>query len=74
MDPHDQLDAVYEGLVHWADVLLVSTPIRWGAASSLYFKMVERRRQEGVAAAHARVAGRGRRGRGGRLDAPPTGA
>ena len=28
--------------VHWADVLLVATPIRWGAASSLYYKMVER--------------------------------
>ena len=26
----------------WADVILVSTPIRWGAASSLYYKMVER--------------------------------
>ena len=29
-------------LVHWADVVVVSTPIRWGAASSLYFKMAER--------------------------------
>jgi multimeric flavodoxin WrbA len=28
--------------VHWADILLVATPIRWGAASSLYYKMVER--------------------------------
>jgi len=42
MDPNDQLDVVYESLVHWADVILVSTPIRWGAASSLYYKMVER--------------------------------
>jgi nitrite reductase/ring-hydroxylating ferredoxin subunit/multimeric flavodoxin WrbA len=42
MDPDDQLDRVYESLVHWADVILVSTPIRWGAASSLYYKMVER--------------------------------
>ena len=42
MDPDDQLDQVYEALVHWADVILVATPIRWGAASSLYFKMVER--------------------------------
>jgi len=33
---------VYEALVHWADVALVATPIRWGAASSLYFKMAER--------------------------------
>ena len=42
MDPTDQLDRVYEGVVHWADVILVGTPIRWGAPSSLYFKMVER--------------------------------
>jgi len=42
MDPADQMDRVYEGLVHWADVFLVATPIRWGAASSLYFKMTER--------------------------------
>lgn len=42
MDPDDQLDRVYEGLVHWADVILVATPIRWGGASSLYYKMVER--------------------------------
>jgi multimeric flavodoxin WrbA len=42
MDPDDQLDQVYEAFVHWADVFLVATPIRWGAASSLYFKMIER--------------------------------
>jgi nitrite reductase/ring-hydroxylating ferredoxin subunit/multimeric flavodoxin WrbA len=42
MDPDDQLDRVYEALVHWADVVLVATPIRWGAASSLYFRMAER--------------------------------
>lgn len=42
MDDKDELTAVYEALVHWADVLLVSTPIRWGQASSLYFKMAER--------------------------------
>ena len=42
MDPEDQLDRVYEAIVHWADVVLVATPIRWGAASSLYHKMVER--------------------------------
>src|SRR2546428_6534851 len=41
-DPDDQLTAVYEGLVHWADVLILSTPIRWGNASSLYYKMAER--------------------------------
>jgi multimeric flavodoxin WrbA len=28
--------------VHWGDVILVATPIRWGAAGSLYQKMVER--------------------------------
>jgi nitrite reductase/ring-hydroxylating ferredoxin subunit/multimeric flavodoxin WrbA len=42
MDSTDQLAEVYELTVHWADVLLVATPIRWGAASSLYYKMVER--------------------------------
>jgi multimeric flavodoxin WrbA/nitrite reductase/ring-hydroxylating ferredoxin subunit len=42
MDEADELDRVYEGLVHWADVILVATPIRWGAASSLYYKLVER--------------------------------
>jgi len=42
MDPNDQLDRVYEAFVHWGDVILVATPIRWGAASALYYKMVER--------------------------------
>jgi multimeric flavodoxin WrbA len=42
MDPGDQMDQVYEALVHWADVLLLSTPIRWGASSSLFYKMAER--------------------------------
>lgn len=42
MDETDQLDQIYEALVHWSDVIIVSTPIRWGAASSLYYKMVER--------------------------------
>jgi nitrite reductase/ring-hydroxylating ferredoxin subunit/multimeric flavodoxin WrbA len=41
-DPGDQLTAVYEGLVHWADIVLIATSIRWGAASGLYFKMAER--------------------------------
>ncbi len=56
MDPADQLDRVYEAIVHWADVILVSTPIRWGNASSLYFKMVERmnciQNQETIANKH----------------------
>ncbi|MCB9846272.1 MAG: NAD(P)H-dependent oxidoreductase [Phycisphaeraceae bacterium] len=42
MDPKDQMDRVYEAVVQWADVILVATPIRWGAPSSLYAKMVER--------------------------------
>ncbi|MBK8915585.1 MAG: NAD(P)H-dependent oxidoreductase [Phycisphaerales bacterium] len=42
MDPADELDRVYEAIVHWADVFLVATPIRWGSASSLYYKMIER--------------------------------
>lgn len=42
MDETDQMDRIYEALVHWADVILVATPIRWGAASSLYYKMIER--------------------------------
>ena len=42
MDSADQMDQVYEALVHWADAIIVASPIRWGAASSLYFKMAER--------------------------------
>ncbi len=56
MDPSDQMDQVYEGIVHWADVIIVATPIRWGAASSLYYKMVERmncvQNQETIANKH----------------------
>ncbi|HEX5778791.1 MAG TPA: Rieske 2Fe-2S domain-containing protein [Xanthobacteraceae bacterium] len=42
MHPNDQMDQVYEALVHWADAVIVATPIRWGAPSSLYYKMAER--------------------------------
>ena len=42
MDSNDQMEQVYEALVHWADVVIISSPIRWGAGSSLYFKMAER--------------------------------
>jgi len=42
MDSKDELTPVYEAIVHWADVVLISTPIRWGSASALYYKMVER--------------------------------
>jgi multimeric flavodoxin WrbA len=56
MDSKDQMDKVYEGVVHWADVIVVATPIRWGGASSLYYKMIERmnciQNQETVANRH----------------------
>lgn len=42
MDEKDELTPIYDALVHWADVVLIATPIRWGQASSLYFKMAER--------------------------------
>ncbi len=42
MDKTDQMEQVYEAFVHGADVILLATPIRWGAASSLYYRMVER--------------------------------
>jgi len=42
MDQADEMDRVYEALVHWADAVIVASPIRWGTASSLYFKMAER--------------------------------
>ena len=41
-DPADELVQVYEALIFWADVVLVATPIRWGNASSLYYKLIER--------------------------------
>ena len=42
MDENDQMDCIYEALVHWANSIVIASPIRWGAASSLYFKMAER--------------------------------
>ena len=42
MDKTDEMEQVYEALVHWADVMILATPIRWGSASSLFFKMAER--------------------------------
>lgn len=42
LDFQDEMAKIYEALVFWADVVVVATPIRWGAASSLYYKMVER--------------------------------
>ena len=56
MDSKDQMDRVYEGIVHWADVIVIATPIRWGGASSLYYKMIERmnciQNQETLASRH----------------------
>jgi nitrite reductase/ring-hydroxylating ferredoxin subunit/multimeric flavodoxin WrbA len=42
MDPSDQMDRVYDAFVHWADAVIVASPIRWGVGSSLYFRMAER--------------------------------
>ncbi len=42
MDPHDEMEQVYEAMVHWGDVVVLATPIRWGQAGSLFFKMAER--------------------------------
>ena len=41
-DPADEMQEVYEALVFWADVVVLATPIRWGNASSLFYKMAER--------------------------------
>jgi len=38
----DKMDIIYYGIVSWADIVLISTPIRYGNASALYYKMVER--------------------------------
>jgi multimeric flavodoxin WrbA/nitrite reductase/ring-hydroxylating ferredoxin subunit len=42
MDEKDEMEHVYEAFVYWADAIVVASPIRWGAASSLYFRMAER--------------------------------
>ena len=42
MDASDQMVEVYEALVFWCDAVILSSPIRWGSASSLYFKLIER--------------------------------
>ena len=56
MDPADEMVRVYEAFVQWGDIFLVATPIRWGQASSLYYKMVERmncvQNQETIANRH----------------------
>jgi multimeric flavodoxin WrbA len=42
MQPDDGMTEVYRSMILWADIVLLATPIRWGNASSLYFKMAER--------------------------------
>lgn len=42
MDINDGMTQVYRDMVLWADIVLLATPIRWGNASSLYYKMAER--------------------------------
>ena len=42
MDSKDGMTNIYRDMVLWADVVLLATPIRWGNASSLYYKMAER--------------------------------
>jgi multimeric flavodoxin WrbA/nitrite reductase/ring-hydroxylating ferredoxin subunit len=42
MDATDQMAEVYEALIFWADAVILASPIRWGSASSLYFKLIER--------------------------------
>ena len=42
MDKEDEMIQIYEQVILWSDVVLVSTPIRWGNASSLYYQMVQR--------------------------------
>jgi nitrite reductase/ring-hydroxylating ferredoxin subunit/multimeric flavodoxin WrbA len=42
MEHNDGMTQVYRDMILWADIVLVATPIRWGNASSLYFKMAER--------------------------------
>jgi nitrite reductase/ring-hydroxylating ferredoxin subunit/multimeric flavodoxin WrbA len=42
MDSNDGMNEVYRKMILWADILVLSTPIRWGNASSLYYKMAER--------------------------------
>ncbi len=41
-DSTDEMKKIYDGVVDWADVVLVATPLRWGNACSLYYEMVQR--------------------------------
>ena len=42
MDKDDQMTEIYDRMIVWADIVVVASPIRWGSASSLYYKMVQR--------------------------------
>lgn len=42
VDPADGMTQIYKDMVLWADIVIMATPIRWGQASSLYYKMCER--------------------------------
>jgi multimeric flavodoxin WrbA/nitrite reductase/ring-hydroxylating ferredoxin subunit len=42
MDESDGMNEVYRKMILWSDIVIISTPIRWGSASSLYYKMIER--------------------------------
>ena len=42
MDENDGMNEVYRKMILWSDIVIISTPIRWGNASSLYYKMIER--------------------------------
>lgn len=56
LDSTDDMEKIYDAFVHWGDAFIISTPIRWGVASSLYYKMVERmntiQNQETIAGKH----------------------
>jgi len=41
-DPSDEMKIIYDGVVDWADVVIVATSLRWGNACSLYYEMVQR--------------------------------
>ena len=41
-DNADEMKVIYDGVVDWADIVIVATPLRWGNACSLYYEMVQR--------------------------------
>jgi multimeric flavodoxin WrbA/nitrite reductase/ring-hydroxylating ferredoxin subunit len=56
IDSADEMEKIYEAFIHWGDAFIIATPIRWGSASSLYYKMAERmnsiQNQETIAGRH----------------------